>query len=175
MYRLKQVSKGMIAAITFSVIFALLIAYIPTLGGFKYKYEVPAFRQQKNFILSDDNIVDYIGSFTTEMKIKKVIWNTKSNSLAIDLMIERDKKIDAAAIYQELYTIIKKGLVESANVDEVLIRVMVYDNSQIFLAISAQKDDIIKNQKMELEQPNDYKGFLDKYFGINFGSSLKEE
>lgn len=168
----KNISKGLMAAIVLSVIIAFMISLIPNSSFFKYSYVLPTFKDQKPINLTDKNIVDFIASFSTEMDIKKVTW--KHDSLAIDFSIDPKKQIDTDTIYENLYYVIEKSLVQSANINEVLLRVFLLDNDKIFVAISAQRADIVDNPSMEIGVSMNYKEFLDKYFGLNFGNLIKQ-
>lgn len=167
-----NISKGLLAAILLSVVIAIMISLIPSSNYFKYRYELPVFEDQKLINVDDQNLVDFIASFSTEMDIKRVNW--KHSSLAIDFSIEANKQIDTDTIYEELYNVIKKSFIKSTNINEVLLRVFLSDGDKMFVAISAQKSDIIKNPSMEIDQSMSHKEFLDKYFGLNYGNLIKQ-
>lgn len=167
----RNISKGLLAAIGLSMIIAFMISLIPSSDYFKYRYELPVFEDQKLIYLDNGNLVDFIASFAVEMDIRKVNW--KHNSLAIDFSIEANKQIDTDTIYKDLYYVIKKSFVKSTNVNEVLLRVFLSED-KMFVAVSAQKSDIIKNPTMEIEQSLSYKEFLNKYFGLNYGNLIKQ-
>lgn len=167
-----NISKGLLAAITLSIIIAFMISLIPSSNYFKYRYELPAFEEQRLIYLEDENLVDFVASFSTEMDIRKVNW--KQSSLAIDFSIEANKQIDTDTIYEDLYNVIKKSFIKSNNINEVLLRVFLSDGNKMFVAISAQKADIIKNPSMEIDKSTSYKEFLNKYFGLNYGNLIKQ-
>ena len=175
MYGLRHLSKGMIAALILSVMIAFMISLVPSMEIFKVKQEFPVFSQQKQVYLNENNIVNFIASFPVEMQIKKVSW--KDNILSIDFLIHPDTQIDTNNIYKDLYTAIKKGLVQSSNVNEILLRVFLNDmenkHNKIFVAISAQKKDIINNPSMTIEPTMMYKDFLENYFGLTFGNLIR--
>jgi len=172
MFAFKNISKGLIAAITLSIVIAFMISLIPSSNYFKYRYELPVFEDQKLIYLDEENLVDFIASFSTEMDIKKVNW--KLNSLAIDFSIEANKQIDTDTIYEELYFAVKKAFVKSTNVNEVLLRVFLSEEDKMFVAISAQRSDISDNPTMEVDKSMSYKEFLNKYFGLNYGNLIKQ-
>ena len=173
MLRLRYVSKGLLAALILSILIAFTISFIPKLQAFEYNYELAAFKQQSGLYLSENNIVDFVASFSSEMQIKRVILET--NSLSIDFLIEGNKKLDTNTIYEELYNVIKRSLVQTQNVNEALIRVFLYNDEKIFVAVSANKEDISDNPKMEVDSSMSYKVFLDYYFGLIYGNLIKQD
>ena len=173
MLRFRFLSKGMLAAISLSVIIALLISVIPYLELFKLDRDLPVFKQQKQYMISENNIVDFIASFSTKMKIKRVTW--QHDALSIDLLLSKDSQVDTEIIYQELYQIIQKGFVQTDNVKEMLIRVFIDDMSKIFVAVSANRKNIINNPTLEIADNMQHKDFLEEIFGLNYGNLIKQE
>lgn len=169
----RYISKGLIAALIFSVVIAFLISLIPSFNISDYQKEIPVFNDQKNAYLTNFNIVDFVASFSTEMQIKKVTW--RQETLAIDFYIDENNNLDTNVIYEDIFNFIKKGFNQTSNVDKILIRVLIDDKEELFVAVSANRDDIINNPTMKLDSSMLHKDFLNKYFGLNFGNSLKRE
>ncbi len=169
----KYISKGMMAGILLSVIIAFMLSLIPNMEIFNLNDDQAVFKHQNNSFINSKNIVNFVESFPIEMSIKKVSW--KQNTLAIDFIVERNKKLDTNEIYKDLYTVIRSSLVESANVKEILIRVFLDDMNKLFVAVSAKKTDIEMNQKMNVNSPFNYKEFLDQNFGLNYGNVIKQD
>lgn len=173
MFRFKYISNGMMAALTLSVIIAFMISLIPSISILKVDEEFPVFRQNEEITLTDQNIVNFISSFSVEIPIKKVTW--KHDILSIDFLIDRNSNVNTNIIYEDLYTSIQKGFVQGKNVKEVLLRVFLDDMDKIFVAVSAQKKDIANNPTMEIDSNMMYKDFLEQYFGLNYGNLIKRD
>lgn len=176
MLGLRYLSKGMLAAITLSVIISFMISLIPNLQVFQLNKEFPVFGQKKQSILNENNIVNFVASFSTEMQIKRVSW--KADTLSLDFYVNPDD-VDTSVIYRDMYTVIRNGFVQSSNVNEVLLRVFLNDSSsskaKMLVAVSAQKRDIVTNPTMTLEPSMMYRDFLEKYFGLTFGNLIKQD
>ncbi|KXG43639.1 hypothetical protein [Tepidibacillus decaturensis] len=171
MHAYKHVSKGMVAALTLSVIIAFMISLIPNAKIAQINYDLPVFKIQKNMVLSNDNLVDFISSIPLHLPIKKVIWD--HNTLSVDLTLTSDEVLDTEVVYLDLFTLIQKGFVEKNNVNEIFIRVFLKDSEKIFVATSAKKEDIMNNRTMKLGSSMSNKDFLDQYFGLNYGNAIR--
>lgn len=171
MLELRFVSKGMLAALILSVIIAFMISIIPNFQILHLNHEFPVFKQQKHISLNDENIVDFMASFSLNMQIKKVNW--KHDTLSVDFLIDRNHHVDTNIIYKDLYAVIEKTLVQTTNAKEVLVRVFLDDMDKIFVAVSAHKKDILNNPSMKLDSSMMYKDFLEEYFGLIYGNLIK--
>ncbi len=171
MYRLRYTSKGMLTALSLAIIIAFVLSLIPNSKIINLYQDFPVFSPREQIELNNENIVDFISPLSNKMQIKKVKW--EHNILSVDFYVNDDSNIDTSGIYEEFYNITKKSFVESTNIKEVLLRVFIDDMNKVFVAVSAQKKDIVDNPKMELESSMVYKDFLEKYFGLNYGNLLK--
>lgn len=172
MFEIRKISKGMMSAIILGVVIAFFISIIPNLQGFDIDQSLSVISPNKQINLKDENLVDYVVPFSNNMEIIKVTW--EQNFLSIDYKIKQDNNIDTLIIYEEFFNLIKKSFVDTNNVDDVLLRVFL-DDDNMFVAISASKEDIAKNPNMELISTNNQKDFLEQYFGLNYGNILKQD
>ncbi|OEF97292.1 hypothetical protein BHF71_03930 [Vulcanibacillus modesticaldus] len=173
MLRIRKVSKGFVLGIILSIVIAYVVSLIPNIKFIKLNQDYPVFRYQKQIVLTDYNLVNFISSLQIDLPIKKVTWS--HNVLSIDFMINRNNYLDTDVIYRDLYTVIKKSFVDNENVDEVFLRVFLDDMNKIFVAVSAQKEDIKTNVKMEMGTSMNYRDFLERYFGLNYGNLIKQD
>ena len=74
MYRLKYISKGMLASLSLAIIIAFTISLIPNSQAFNLYQDLTVFNQMKPMELNDKNIVEFISPFTNDMQIKRVTW-----------------------------------------------------------------------------------------------------
>ncbi|WP_339062708.1 hypothetical protein [Tepidibacillus marianensis] len=172
MHSLRHISKGMIAALILSVVIALTISFFPNVQLSQLEPDLPVFKNQKQFNLSEKNIVDFISSSSVQLLIKKVTW--KQDTLSIDFLIDKNHRMETDDMYRDLYTMTKRGFLQSKNADKILFRVFLNDMDTMFVSISANKKDILKNPTMELSATMTYKEFLDKYFEMNYGNVIKQ-
>jgi len=173
MNSLRHISKGMIAALILSVVIAFTISMVPNVQLSQLEPDLPVFKNQKQFNLSDENLVDFISSSSLKLLIKKVAW--KEDTLSIDFLIDKNHRIETGEMYQDLYTMTKKGLLQSKNTDKILMRVFLNDMNTMFVSVSAKKTDILKNPTMKLTGTMTYKDFLEKYFELNYGNVIKQK
>ncbi len=165
----RYISNGMLAAIILSVIIAFMISLIPMQLS-TFKQDFPVFHWQKDIHLTEDNLVDFVAAFSIEIPIKKVI--LEHDMIAVDFSIQ-DADLNTNVMYKDLFTVIQKSLIQTTNVKEVLLRVFIDD--KIFIAVSANREDIKSNPSMELKASMMYKDFLEQYFGLNYGKMFKPE
>lgn len=170
---LRNVSKGMMAALILSVLIAFMISLIPTIQLSKINQGFPVFNHQQTVRLSNQNMVDFVSTFNIELSVKKVL--LKHNTLFVDFLIKEEDQLEPSVIYKDLFAVIQKGFVFSENTDEVILRVFFEDMEKVFMAVSAQKSDVKDNPFMELKGNMGYKEFLEIYFGINYGDAIKRE
>jgi len=169
MFGYRYLSQGMVAAIVLSVIIAFMISLIPTQVS-RLHQDFPVFHWQKKIQVTDQNLVDFVSTFSIENPIKKV--SLEHEILAIDFKIEQNNHMNINVIYEDLFTVIQKSLVQTTNIKEVLLRVFLDD--QILIAVSADRDNISSNPTMKLNESITYKEFLEKYFGLNYGKMFKQ-
>lgn len=172
MHSFRHVSKGMMAALILSVVIAFTISLVPNVQLSQFEPEMPVFRHQKQVDITEENLVDFISSMSIQLMIKKVTW--KQDTLAVDFLIDDHHQVDTDIMYRDLYTITEKGFLQSKNVDKILLRVFLNDMDTVFVAVSANKKDILKNPTMELKDSMTYKDFLQEYYNINFGNVIKQ-
>ncbi|MFV9510693.1 hypothetical protein [Tepidibacillus sp. LV47] len=173
MHSLRNVSKGMMAALVLSVVIAFTISLIPSVQFSQLQPDFPVFKHISQSTLSEENLVDFISSTPTQLLIKKVIW--KEETLAIDFLIDKNHRVETNDMYRDLYTVTKKGFVQTKNVKKILLRVFVNNMDTLFMSVAADKKDILKNPTMELEESMTYKEFLEKHFRTNYGNAIKPD
>ncbi len=170
MLKIRTLSKGMLSALILSVIIALMISYIPYQQLMNYNQALPVFKTQ-TMELNDYNLVDFVSILPTDIPIKTVIF--KQQKLEIDLVIDKNNPSQIENIYQDLYFIIKQGLVNTTNIHQMVLRVFVGDKNSLYVSTIAQKKDIANNSKMILYKNTDYKAFIENYFGLTYGNIMK--
>lgn len=170
MSRYRPVSNGMFAALVLSVIIAFMISLIPSIQITQFRQDFPVFKWQKHIFLTEKNLVDFVSDFSVSLPIKTV--TLKHDIFSIDFTLDQKNEVDTNKIYKDFFTVIQKSFVQTTNVKKVLLRVFI--NDQVFVAVSANREDIKSNPEMELKPSMMYKDFLEQYFGLNYGKWFKQ-
>lgn len=162
----------MMAALILSVVIAFMISLVPNVQLSQFQPELLVFKHQNQFILSEENLVDFVSSTPFHLMIKKVTW--KEDTLSIDFLIDKNHQVETNDMFKDLYMVTEKGFIQSKNIKKILLRVFLNNMDTVFMSVSADKKDILKNPTMELEPSMTYKEFLDKYFNTNYGNVIKQ-
>ncbi|MBP1994718.1 hypothetical protein [Paenibacillus eucommiae] len=92
--------------------------------------------------LTDKNLVDLLVQIPLQLRIRKVELNHSILSLDLNL----PKNVQEEAVYRDLYTIAQTTIQKTANVNQVLVRIMDYAgaangaSAQLVLAMEADRE-----------------------------------
>lgn len=128
------------AAAIGSAVVAGLLVYLPLIDRTSKSSDIPTFQQTRQ--LTEQNLVDRLTRLPLMLDIRRADWN--ATVLEVDLLAYSRPEQDT--VYHDLYELEKLGLAETANVSQVLVRVLQATpgslrNGQLLVAMDARKED----------------------------------
>jgi len=113
-------------------------------------------------VLTSDNLVDRMEGIPFYLSLKHLSWET--SMLSVDF--SAPSAVDVSAAYEDLYRLIKYGLSETVNVQEVRIRVYGKQPEEgaqqpLLVAADARREDGIRFSNSQLENTEQLKRFLE--------------
>ncbi|WP_058303823.1 hypothetical protein [Gorillibacterium timonense] len=112
--------------------------------------------------LSSSNLVDHLEALPFYLNLRHVAW--EAPMLTVDF--NAPSAVDVAAVYSDLYRLIRHGLEDTTNVEEVRIRVYgkkLGSSAQapLLLAADARREDEIRFSKKQVGSTEQLKRFLE--------------
>jgi hypothetical protein len=149
---------------TFTIIVSCAFAYILSrIPGFqakaseesihKERLDFSVFGQQRDSVLNDRNLVDFIQELPLQLKIAKI--DIGQTILSIDLLVQHpDREKDS--VYEDLYDIPNQVFAKTGNIDRVFVRIMQEESDNkgavkdyLLLAMDAGKQDVRPKEQEE--------------------------
>ena len=169
-----------VAASLMSVGIALLVSLLikSESGNDKAGNVLAVFLQNKGMKMSDQNVVELIAELPLKLRIQKVDW--QQSVLSIDLQFTPENHADAV-VYHDLYLLSQFGLTQTANVNQVLVRVMTSQSStapskQLLLAMDARRENIQRGEKQKTDgNPDIWKIYLQTHYRLTLTQQWKNQ
>lgn len=126
-----------------SIGIAMFLSFLPKLEIDSSKVAEEVFQSSGRFSLSDGNIVDFMQRLPLRLTIRKV--DLSQSILSVDLSVSG--KAGHADVYHDLYVLAGSGLLETKNVEQVMVRVLDANaqgsgSGQLLIAMDARKESM---------------------------------
>ncbi|MEB3103829.1 hypothetical protein [Ferviditalea candida] len=126
-----------------SIGIAMFLSFLPQLEIDSSKVAEEVFRLSGQYSLSDGNIVDFMQRLPLRLTIRKV--DLSHSILSVDLSVSGEA--GHADVYHDLYVLAGSGLLETRNVEQVMVRVLDTNaqgsgSGQLLIAMDARKESM---------------------------------
>lgn len=164
-------TRNLMIAVGLATMLALVISFLPRVDTELANDHTAVFQPTKQYQLEEDNLVDVLSLFQSQLAISHVQW--QNNNLFIDYRIDKEKPIYVDEIYEDLFSTLHSAYSLTNNVKGLYISILYRDKgkNEVLIALSAER-----SQKLveELIQATNKKEYLQKHTTITHGVLWKE-